>query len=119
MICAEVLYLESNEYPDWEAFAGYESADPYDDFGWFHVRIGASDGGGGNDFQVCVSTPRAIGRSRRSGGVPGVIVDRFDAATIHEAICERVSSVEGRDWEEIVEQLRKFMRWEYERMAGG
>ena len=114
---AQILSLESNNHLDWESFARYQSPDPYDDFGWFRVTIGASDVDGGNDFQVCVATPRADGRIKRSGSVPGILVDRFDADTVSKAVRERVESIEG-SWEQIVDQLRRFMRWEYEGMAG-
>lgn len=115
---AVIHHLEPNDHVDWTAFAEHESPDPYDDCGWFHVTIGATDNVGANDFQLCVATPRSVGRVKQSGSEPGIIVDRFDAATVRKAIYERVTSIEGLSWEEIVEQLRKFMRWEYEGMAG-
>lgn len=66
---AEVHHLESNDYTDWSDFERYESPDPYDDFGWFHVTIGASGIKGGNDFQVCVATPRGLCASSDKGSV--------------------------------------------------
>jgi hypothetical protein len=115
---AEIHHLESNNYLDWKDFAEHQSSDPYDDFGWFHVTVGASEIEGGNDFQVCVATPRAVGRVKRSGDVPGILVDRFDAKNVRKAIYDRIESIEGCSWDQIVEQLRKFMRWEYEGMSG-
>lgn len=115
---AEIHHLESNDYVDWNDFVHYESPDPYDDFGWFHLTIGSSDVAGGNDFQVCVATPRAVGRIKRGGNVPGILVDRFDAATVEKGIRDRVASICGHNWEQIVDQLREFMHWEYEGMAG-
>jgi len=118
VIRAEIHSLESNDHLDWSDFAAYESADPYDDFGWFHVTIGATDIDGGNDFQVCVATPRAVGRAKRSGSVPGILVDRFDAQSVHDAVHDRVNSIKAHSWDQIVNELRTFMRWEYEGMAG-
>ena len=115
---AAIRYLESNDHLTWDAFARQESADPYDDYGWFHVTVGASGVDGSNDFQVCVATPRAVGRARRSGSNPGILVDKFDASSVRQAIFNRVVSVEGHDWDQIVAQLRTFMLWEYEGMSG-
>ena len=115
---AEIHHLESNDHVDWNDFVRYQSPDPYDDFGWFHVTIGVSGVTGGNDFQVCVATPRAVGRIKRGGFVPSILVDQFDAATVEKSIRDRVDSVSGHSWEQLVDQLREFMHWEYEGMAG-
>jgi hypothetical protein len=115
---AEIHNLESNDHHDWQDFVDYQSPDPFDDYGWFHVTVGASGVDGGNDFQVCVATPRAVGRLKRMREVPGILIDRFDAESVRKAIYGRIESIEGCSWEQIVEQLRTFMRWEYEGMAG-
>ncbi len=115
---AEIHHLESNDHVDWNDFLQYQSPDPYNDFGWFHVTVGSTGVLGGNDFQVCVATPRAVGRIKRDKFVPGIMVDQFDAATVEKAIRDRVESVCGQSWEELVDQLRVFMQWEYEGMAG-
>ena len=73
---------------------------------------------GGTDFQVCVATPRAAGRIKRSGSVPGILVDQFDADTVVRAIHDRVSGVNGHTWEQLLAELRTFMLWEYDGMAG-
>lgn len=75
---AEIHHLESNDHVDWNDFIRYQSPDPYDDFGWFHVTVGAAGESGGNNFQVCVATPRAVGRIKRDGLVPGILVDQFE-----------------------------------------
>lgn len=115
---AEIHNLESNDHLDWDDFVRYQSPDLYDDFGWFHVTIGAVGESGGNDFQVCVATQRAVGRIKRTGFMPGILVDQFDSETVDKAIRDRVHSIHGHSWEQIVDQLREFMRWEYEGMAG-
>ena len=115
---AEIHHLESNDHVDWNDFVQHQSQDPYDDYGWFHVTIGVSGETGGNDFQVCVATPRAVGRIRRTGFLPGILVDQFDSHSVEKAIRDRVHSVHGNSWEQIVDQLREFMHWEYEGMAG-
>lgn len=118
MIEAEIHSLESNDFPDWEQFLEHAERDPYDAYGWFHVTIGTVGVQGGNDFQVCVSTPRAVGRAKQAGCVPGVLVDRFDAASVQAAVKEKVVSIQASTWEQLVDQLRTFMRWEYEGMSG-
>lgn len=118
MICAEVRCLESNNLADWSDFERYQSPDVFDDYGWFHVTVGAAGIEGGNDFQVCVATPRAVGRAKQTGSIPGIIVDQFDAASVRNAINDRIVSVRAHTWEQIVDELRKFMQWEYEGMAG-
>ncbi len=115
---AKIHHLESNDYLDWNDFEAYKSLYPYDDFGWFHVTVGTAEFDGGNDFQVCIATPKAVGRIMRSGKRPGILVDQFDAMTVRNAIYDRVESIEANTWEHIVEQLRKFMQWEYEGMGG-
>ena len=115
MIHAEILRLASNDHIDWSDFAAYEPIDPFDDFGWFHVTVGATGIEGGNDFQVCVSTHRAVGRVRRAGAVPGVIVDCFDAESVDTAIRDRIASIAADSWDQIVNECRTFMLWEYEK----
>ena len=114
---AEIHYLESLDHFEWSEYENAHSLDPYDDYGWFHVTIGATDVLGGNDFQVCVATPRAVGRLKQSGIFPGVIVDRFDARCVEQAIGERVEAISGDNWNDIVWRLREFMKWEYEGMG--
>ena len=118
VIRAVIHSLETNDHDDWSAFAARESIDPYDDFGWFHVTVGATDIEGGNDFQLCVSTPRAVNRAKHDGTVPGILVDRFDAQSVHDAVHARINSIEVHTWDQIVNECRTFMRWEYEGMAG-
>lgn len=115
---AVIHHLESNNHADWDDFVQYRSPDPYDDYGWFHLTIGATGVTGGNDFQVCVATQRAVGRIKRKGFVPGILVDEFDPAIVEKAIRDRVDSVCVHSWEQIVDHLREFMHWEYEGMAG-
>jgi len=113
---AKVLYLESNNHLSWEEFENYTPVDPFDAYGWFHVTVGAGETDGGNDFQICVATPKAVGPAQHAGSVSGLIIGRFDAGTIKAALTEKISSIQGHTWEEIVDQLRTFMHWEYEGM---
>jgi len=116
MLRAEVHNLQSNDHLDWSDFERSEAADLYDAYGWFHITIGAAGIEGGNDFQLCVATRRAVSRVKRSGAIPGLLVDRFDATTIQDAIKDRISAITAASWEQLVDQLRTFMLWEYEGM---
>ncbi len=116
MVTLEIHNLQSNDYADWDDFVSYQSLDPYDDFGWFHLTIGIEGQVGGNDFQVCVATPKSIGRVQRSGSTPGIIVDQFDATSVRSAIIDRIESIKAYSWDQVVDQLRLFMHWEYEGM---
>lgn len=115
---AEIKEMCPNDHLGWSEFAQYDSLDPYDDFGWFHVTVGVTGEEGGHDFQVCVATPRSVGRVKPSGSNPGILVDRFDAESVSRAIRNKVASITGTTWEQIIDQLRTFMLWEYEGMAG-
>ena len=118
MIRAEIHSLESNDHLNWSDFAAYESPDPYDDFGWFHITIGAVGVEGGNDFQICVATHRAVGRAKRSGSIQGLLVNRFNAQSVHNAIHDRINSIEAYAWNQFVDECRTFMKWEYEGKGG-
>jgi hypothetical protein len=114
---AQIFHLEPLDHAGWEAFVQYQSPDPYDDYGWFNLTIGAADEDGANNFLACVATPRAVGRVKRAGFLPCILVDHFDAQTVARALHARVNSVHGHTWEELVDRLRQCMRWEYEGMA--
>lgn len=123
MIQAAVQSICPNDFDGWAEFELYDSPDPYDDFSWFTLTIGLAGGlmgeEAGNNFQVCVSTPRAVSRAKKIGNhVPGILVDQFDAKSVEFAIRKRVSTIEAHSWMQIVEQLRQFMIWEYEGMSG-
>jgi hypothetical protein len=117
MVQTEVQHICPNDFDDWSAFERYDSPDPYDDFSWFTLTIGLVGEGAGDNFQVCVATPRAVSRVRESGQLPGVLVDRFDAETVSRALRERVASIVAHEWVQVVDQLREFMVWEYEGMG--
>ena len=118
MIQAEVQHICPNDFDGWSAFEKYQSPDVYDDFSWFTLSIGAAGIEGTSNFQVCVSTARAVSRVKLAGSTAGIIVDRFDAETVGTAIHERVNSIKAHAWHQIVDELRTFMLWEYEGMAG-
>ena len=109
MIRAVIHSLEANDHDDWSAFAAYDSIDPYDDFGWFHETVGATDIEGGNDFQLCLSFPRAVNRAKYDGAAPGLLVDRFDAQSVHNAVHVRIESIEVQTWDQIVKECRTYL----------
>ncbi len=114
---AEIRHLESNDHANWDDFVRYQSPDPSDDYGWFHLTIGTAGVTGSNDFQVCVATPRAMGRIKRNGFVPGILVEAFDPEKVEKAIRDRIDSICAHSWEQLVDRLREFMHWEYEGMG--
>ena len=116
VIQPKVQHICPNDFDGWSAFERYDSADPYDDFSWFTLTIGLAGEEAGNNFQVCVVTPRAVSRVRLTGHMPGILVNRFDADTVGRAIRDRVSSIQAHAWFQVVDQLREFMHWEYEGM---
>ena len=116
VIQPKVQHICPNDFDGWSAFERYDSADPYDDFSWFTLTIGLAGEEAGNNFQVCVATPRAVSRVRLTGHMPGILVNRFDADTVGRAIRDRVSSIQAHAWFQVVDQLREFMHWEYEGM---
>lgn len=116
-IRAEVQTICPNDFDGWLEFEKYESPDPYDDFSWFTLMISLVGEKASNNFQVCVATPLAVPRVRDTGNMPGILVDRFDAPSVKKAIHERVSSLKGHAWFQMVDQLRQFTIWEYEGLS--
>lgn len=112
----DVRYIESTQYIDWEEFVRYQSPDPWDDYGGFTVTVGEVGDEAGSNFQVCVATPRAVGRMKRLDERPGILVDHYDPETVERAIIEKVTALKGNDYQDVIDQLRKFMHWEYEGM---
>ncbi|MFO0826309.1 MAG: Imm8 family immunity protein [Gemmataceae bacterium] len=109
--------MESNDYPGWEAFLASDVPEPWNHFGWFSLGIGPEGALGTDLFQVCVSTPAAVGRACQAGKpFRGLVVDSFDPNLIQPLLTELVSSTVGNTWEEIVDQLNETMVWEYEGM---
>ncbi len=116
---AELQEIVPNDFPGWDAFRQYRSADPLDDFAWFTLFIGIEGEDSADTFQVVVATPRAVGRIKsQHGSFPGLTVDHFDPNSIERTLKEYVSNFSGNTWEQIATQLRKRMLWEYEGMAG-
>ena len=108
---AEVKTTSPNDHLSWDKFAQHESGDPYDDFGWFHVNVGLVGEDAGNDFQVCVSTPRAVGRAKHAGDAPGILVERFDAESVRRAIHDQIAAVTGHSWEHHALGIRGYGRF--------
>jgi Immunity protein 8 len=115
---AELHGIDPNDSLGWEAFVTAELAEPWDHFAWFTLYIGPEGSPGADLFQVCVSTPSAVSRaSGKRGKFRGLVVDSFEPEVIRQRLTELVSSTTGHTWEDIVEQLRLTMHWEYEGMG--
>jgi hypothetical protein len=115
---AELRSIESNDFLDWEEFAATERVNPWDDFGWFTVSIGPEGDPGSNWFQVLVSTPSAVPRAKGNAKrFRGIIVESFEPTVIARSLQEYIASLKGLTWQELVDQLRQTMHWEYEGMG--
>ncbi|PQO42811.1 Imm8 family immunity protein [Blastopirellula marina] len=114
----EVKYCCPNDHLDWDEFEKNPPQDLLNAYGWFYVTIGEVGSDAGNDFQVCVATPRAVGRLKASGMLPGILVDSFDTTSIRQAIDAKVCSAGEGNWRQALDRLRTFMHWEYEGMDG-
>jgi hypothetical protein len=64
---------------------------------------------GGIELQVCVVSPIAVGRIKRNGFVPRIVVDRFGTQALNKAILYRVNSIRGNSWEQIVDHKWAYM----------
>jgi hypothetical protein len=116
MLRAELRHISPNAYPDWDAFASSERREPWDDFGWFELNIGLEGREGTDLFQVLAATPAAVSRAKGDDKHRRIlVVDSFEPADLARELREYVSSVTAHTWDEIVEQLRRTMYWEYER----
>jgi hypothetical protein len=92
---------------------------PSDHFGWFTLGIGPAGERGADLFQVCISTPEAIGRaSKGRSKFRGLVVESFKPEEIRQKLRDYISSLQGLTWAEDLNQLRQVMRWEYEGMGG-
>ncbi len=92
--------------------------DVYNGSGWFTLNIGIYGEEASDIFDVMVSTPRALGNVRRSiKSKKCFVVEKFDRQTIENTLSEYINSITGKDWLEIVNQLLKNMKWEYEGMG--
>ena len=115
---AQLRYIEPNDTLDWETFAARESADPWDDWGWFTAGIGPDGEEGADLFQVLVCTPMAMHKAIDGNEVfRGLVIDSFDPQSIRNTIREFVAAIRGADWPDFVRQLQSALRWEYEGMA--
>lgn len=115
---AQLRSIEPNDfYCEWERFAAAERVNPHDSYGWFTLSIGHEGGVGADLFQVLISTPAAASRARGpSRYFAGIIVESFEPNLILKTLRDYVSATSGESWQEIVDQLRLTMRWEYEGM---
>lgn len=114
---AQLHDIAPNDHVNWASFAAHPSADPWDDYGWFSLTIGPHDDPGTNYFQVLVATPAAAGRARgKDRFFRGILVETFEPAVIEQTLRTYVESLRACHWQELVDQLRKVMCWEYEGM---
>jgi hypothetical protein len=118
---AELRDIDPNDYAGWEAFAAADRPEePWDAFGWFTLSLAPEGDRGTNYFQVLVTTPAAVSRAAGPGGrFRGIIVETFEPEVIAQTLRDHVASVQGLTWQELIDQLRQTMHWEYEGMGPG
>jgi hypothetical protein len=115
MLRATLLQISPNDYQSWEAFAAAEHPEPWDEFGWFVLDIGVDGQEGTTLFQVLVATPAAVSRAKGNDKHRRIlVVDSFEPEALAAALKDHVSSLRADTWDEVVEQLRRNMYWEYE-----
>jgi hypothetical protein len=116
---AELHWIQPNNRKcNWESFEADSSIDPWDDYGSFSLSIGPEGDPGSTYFQVLVSTPAAAGRARESKKFfRGILVESFERTVIENTLREFVQSRNGIDWQDLVDQLRTVMDWEYDGMG--
>lgn len=113
----ELKSISSNDFVEWDDFLKHLPADPFDECGWFDVTIGEVGVRGGNDFQVLVSTTKAIKRARSGNRrFKGIVVDEFTPSKVTEAIERAIKDAASMTWDETLSKLREFGDWEYDGM---
>ena len=109
--------ISSNDFFEWDDFLKYVSPNPFDECGWFDVTIGEVGVSGGTEFQVLVSTPKAIKRARSDNRrFKGIVVDEFTPSKVTEVIERAIKDAASMTWGETLSKLREFGDWEYDGM---
>jgi hypothetical protein len=115
---AELRAIEPNDYPGWDAFVAANRPTPWDDFGWFTLSIAPEGDAGADYFQVLIATPAAVSRAKgKSGAFRGLVVNTFEPAVVAQTLRDQISSLQALTWQDLVDQLRRTMLWEYEGMG--
>ena len=84
------------------------------------MRVGPSDGHGGDLFGVEVCTPEFLAtRCQREGYVDGrhIVVTSFEAyseAGLRSFLTRRVEQVEGATWRDVAAKVSRIGFWEFE-----
>ena len=112
---AKVHGIEANDIPDWPHWS---PAGPAEEFQWFTVAIGAESGSGADLFQAAVATRAGLQERRCKSKFVGLLVDRYEPATVERAIREFVAGCKAPSWEDVVDLLRARLFWEYESHRG-
>jgi hypothetical protein len=110
--------LRSIHSPDAPHFPAYTPENPYH-FGILIQALIGPEGGVGEesfDFQVCTASWLAD-QVPPSGFVFGrhyVVLQRFDASLITEALKDLCEQTTGSDWSAVAKQLARYGKWEFE-----
>jgi hypothetical protein len=115
MLHPELRHISPNDYDSWEAFAAVKRPEPWDEFGWFILDVGLEGEQGSTLFQVLLATPAAVSRAKGNDKHCRVlVVESFEPQALQTALRNHVANLSSHTWDEIVEQLRRNMYWEYE-----
>lgn len=115
---AEVKWIDPDNHTGWDGFVVAQIAEPWDHFEYFTVGIGIAGQDGAENFDICIATHAAASRTSSRGGFRGLLVDYFEPEEIRRKLNEFVSFITAPTWQQIVDQLRQVMHWEYEGMGG-
>ena len=110
---ASIKSIDLIDYDSW----GYWPDDIEDFCVAAEALIGLEEGKGADIFSFDICTPKWFGQNilRDIAFARGTLfVRQYDEQLIKKHIFEIVQTVEGQSWQEIVEKLSLFMRWEYE-----
>ena len=85
---------------------------------WIEVEIGVEGQSGADLFQLFVCSPRWLNREVREKGAmweyARVVIPAYDYLDLRSFVAKTVGAVGGKDWQEVVAQLRLLARWEFE-----
>ena len=114
MIEVQIDWIEPTDFLGWDEFEEFSAYDPLDHFQWFTICVSEAKKDRGTNFDVLVSTPKAIGRAKKKNEkFKGLVIDSFSPTEAKNAIEQKVNKGRYYSYHDIVESLKVDMYWEY------